>query len=256
LEGRHDRPHSSREAEANGLTGYGPAREDRIKGAAGSAVLVVLIGYGLIVGLGVDFPRSVVERLQVVALQPDSPPPRPDPVCAPTQAEKREEGAASPPNLRSKATEIVAPVAGLGSDTSAGAAPVIGPGTGSGGQGEGLGGGNGGDGDGGGGGTEAELVSNTLRYKNLPRALWDVKAAGMVTYRATLGVNGRLSDCRVTRSSGNAALDAATCALALRHAHFSPARNENGRKVADTALFEQEWRVEQREVAEPDDSSQ
>ena len=226
MEGRHDRPHSPREAQANGMTGYGRAREDRIKGAAGSAVLVVLIGYGLIVGLGVDFPRSVVERLQVVALQPDSPPPRPDPVCAPTQAEKREEGAASPPNLRSKATEIVAPVAGLGSDTSAGAAPVIGPGTGSGGQGDGLGGGNGGDG--GGGGTEAELVSNTLRYKNLPRALCDVKAAGMVTYRATLGVNGRLSDSRVTRSSGNAALHAATCALALRQAHFSPLAMKTG----------------------------
>jgi len=130
--------------------------------------LVVLIGYGLIVGLGVDFPRSVVERLQVVALLPDSPPSRSDPVRAPKQAEKREEGAASPPNLRSKATElvappvliaiprpqpvVVAPVAGLGSDTSAGAAPVIGPGTGSGGQSDGLGSGDGGDGDGGGGG--------------------------------------------------------------------------------------------------------
>jgi len=250
------------------MTGYGPAREDRIKGAAGSAVLVVLIGYGLIVGLGVDFPRSVVERLQVVALLPDSPPPRPDPVRAPKQAEKREEGAASPPNLRSKATEIVAPpvliviprpqpvVAGPGSDTCAGGAPVIGPGTGSGGQGDGLGSGDGGDGDGGGGGTEAELVSNTLRYKDLPRDLWDAKAAGMLTYRATIGVNGRLSDCRVTRNSGNAALDAATCALALRHARFRPARDENGRKVADTAPFEQEWTVEQREVGEPDDSSQ
>jgi len=104
--------------------------------------------------------------------------------------------------------------------------------------------------------TDVELVSNTLRYKNLPRAFWDVNAAGMVTYRATLGVNGRLSDSRVTRSSGNAALHAAMCALALRHAHFSPARNGNGRKVADTALFEQERTVEQREVAEPDDSSQ
>ena len=254
------------------MTGYGPAREDRIKGAAGSAVLVALIGYGLIVGLGVDVSgRIVVERLQVVALLPDSPPPQPDPVRAPKQAEKREEGAASPPNLTSKATEIVAPpvpiviprpqpvvvapLAGLGSDTSAGAAPVIGPGTGSGGQGDGLGSGDGGDGDGGGGGTEAELVSNKLRYKDLPRALWDARAAGMVTYRATIGVTGRLSDCRVTRSSGNAALDAATCALALRDVRFRPARDENGRKVADTALFEQEWTVERREVGEPDDGS-
>jgi len=46
--------------------------------------------------------------------------------------------------------------------------------------------------------TDVELVSNTLRFKNLLRALWDVKDAGMVTNRAMLGrqrastgVNGR-----------------------------------------------------------------
>ena len=245
------------------MTVYG-STQDRIKSAGAAAGLVALIGYGLIAGLGVGVSQRIVEQLTVVALLPDSPPPKPDPVRAPKQAEKRKEGAASPPNIRSKATEVVAPpvpillqqpppvvvspVAGLRSDRSAGAAPVIGPGTGSGGQGNGLGSGDGGDGDGGGGGTDAELVSNKLRYKDLPRALWDAQAAGVVTYRATIGINGRLSECRVTRSSGNAALDAATCALALRHVRFRPARDEKGRKVTDSALFEQEWTVARAEV--------
>ena len=247
------------------MTGYGSTQADRIKSAGAAAALVALIGYGLVVGLGVSAAQRIVEQLTVVAFLPESPPPKPDPVRAPKQAEKRKEGAASPPNIRSKATELVAPpvpilpqqpppvvvspVAGLGSDRSAGAAPVIGPGTGSGGQGNGLGSGDGGDGDGGGGGTEAELVSNKLRYRDLPRALWDAQAAGTVSYRATIGTNGRLSDCRIVRTSGNAALDAATCALALRHVRFRPARDEKGRKVTDSALFEQEWTVARAEGA-------
>ncbi|WP_404367918.1 energy transducer TonB [Sphingomonas sp. MMS24-J45] len=245
------------------MTGYGSTRADRIKSAGAAAVLVALILYGLAIGLGVGAAQRIVEQLTVVALLPESaPPPKPDPVRAPKHAEKRKEGAASPPNITSKATElvappvpvllppppvVVAPIAGLGADSSAGAAPVVGPGTGSGGQGNGLGSGDGGDGDGGGGGTEAELVSNKLRYRDLPRALWDAQAAGLVTYRATIGTNGRLSDCRIVRSSGNAALDAATCSLALQHVRFRPARDAKGRKVTDTALFEQEWTVERRE---------
>ena len=243
--------------------------QDRFRSATGAAILVGLIGYGLIVGLAPHLTRTLTEDLKVVALLPDAPPRRPDPVPVPKQAERRKEAAAAPPNLKSKATEIVAPpvpvviprpqpvvvapVAGPGADRSAGSAPVAGPGTGSGGQGDGRGSGNGGDGDGGGGGTEAELVSNKLRYKDLPRDLWNAHAAGLVIYRATIGVDGRLHDCRITRTSGNAALDAATCALALRYVRFRPARDETGRKVPDTAIFEQEWTVDRGEGGEPDD---
>ena len=242
------------------MTGYAPAsRQDRIIGAGGAAVLVGLIGYGLVMGLGVDFQRRVVEDLKVISVLPDSPPPKPDPVPAPKKAEKRKEAAASPPNLKAKATElvappppivlrqpppvVVAPIAGIGAERSTGSAAIAGPGTGSGGQGNGTGSGDSGDGDGGGGGTDAELISNELRYRDLPRDVYESQAAGMVTYRATIGVNGRLSDCRIVRSSGNRALDASTCALALQHVRFRPARDASGRKVADSALFEQEWTV-------------
>ncbi len=254
--------------EAASMTGYAATRQDRIVGAGGAAALVGLIGYGLILGLGVDFQRRIAQELTVISVLPDPPPPRPEPVQRPKQAQKRKEGAAAPPNLKSKATEIVAPpppivlrqpppvvvapIAGVGAERSSGAAPIAGPGTGAGGQGNGTGSGDSGDGDGG-GGSDAELVSNELRYTDLPHALWGAQAAGMVTYRATIGVNGRLSDCSIVKSSGNRALDAATCELALRHVRFRPARDARGRKVADSALFEQEWTVTRDAERDGDD---
>lgn len=241
---------------------------ERVGGAAGASLLVALIGYVLVAGFGGDLPRRIAEDMKVVALLPDPPPPRPDPVTARRETQRRKRGAASPPNLTARTTEIVAPplvvrpppappvivsrIAGPGSDPSVGAAPVAGPGSGSGGRGNGPGSGDGGEGDGGGGGggggsgIEAELVSNKLYYRDLPRDLWDARASGMVTYRAVIGTNGRLSDCRIVRSSGDPALDAATCTLALRHVRFRPARDAAGRRVADHAVFEQEWTVERR----------
>lgn len=243
---------------------YGADRQDRWKGAGAAALLVAGIGYGLVAGLDLRFPRAVADELTVVALLPEAPPPRPDPIPARRQAEKRNAGAASPPDLTAQATPIVAPVAvirppvpppvvvapvaGVGGDPSQGTAPVAGPGTGSGGVGDGTGSGDGGDGDGGGGGVEidAELVSSRLRYRDLPRELYDAVATGVVTYRVDIGTDGRLTGCRVTRSSGNRALDAATCALALRQTRFRPARDAAGRKVPDRAIFEQTWTAARR----------
>lgn len=243
---------------------YGADRQDRWKGAGAAAVLVAAIGYGLIAGLGVRVTRATADDLNVVAILPDAPPPKADPIPARQPAQRRKQGAASPPNRTAQATPLVAPppvlrppapspvvaatIAGQGSDPSQGAAPVIGPGTGSGGIGDGTGSGDGGNGDGGGGGVEveAELVSNRLRYRDLPRDLYDAMASGVVRYRATIGTDGRLTACRILRSSGDRALDEATCALALRHTRFRPARDASGRKVPDRAIFEQTWTVGRR----------
>jgi protein TonB len=247
--------------------------QDRITGAGSAALLVALIGYGLVTGLGVDFPRRIAEDLKVVALLPDPPPPKPDPVLPPKHAEKRKEAAASAPNLKSKATEVVAPpppivlrqpppipvapVAGLGTDRSAGAALVAGPGTGSGGEGNGLGSGRGGNGDGG-GGTEAEPINTKLHFDDLPRAVQDSLAAagqkyrGVVSYDATIGIDGRLAGCRILRSSGNRALDAATCAAASRTFRFRPARDAAGHKVTDSAEFDMTWTVDHGSEADRD----
>lgn len=244
------------------VTTYRPSTQDRVKSAAGAAVLVVAIGYGLVAGLSVDFRTQVVEDLKAFVVSPPAPPPKRDPVPAPRKAQKRREGAASPPNLTAKATEVVAPppvirlpqpppipvapVAGVGADPSAGAAPIVGPGTGSGGQGNGTGSGNGGDGDGDGGGEiPLELIRGKLRYAELPRALYDARVVGTVGMEFDVGVKGRVTACRVTHSSGNTQLDAATCRMIIDKLRYRPTRNAAGKAITDTVAGDQVWTVEQ-----------
>ena len=56
--------------------------------------------------------------------------------------------------------------------------------------------------------------------------------AGSVGVRFTVLPNGRTGNCRVTRSSGNPALDATTCNLLQQRLRFTPATNDDGRAVA------------------------
>lgn len=243
------------------MSTYRTSRQDRIKSAGGAALLVVAIGYGLANGLSVDMRTRMVEDLKAFVVAPPAPPLKHDPVPAPKKAEKRKQGAASPPNLKAKATPIVAPpvvirpvqpppviaapVAGIGAQRSAGAAPVVGPGTGSGGQGNGTGSGSGGDGDGGGGGeTPLRLIRGELRYRDLPRQLYEAGVSGTVEMDFDVGVQGRVTACRITRSSGNAALDAATCQLIQQKLRYRPTLNAAGRPIPDTVEGEQIWTVQ------------
>jgi protein TonB len=61
-----------------------------------------------------------------------------------------------------------------------------------------------------------------------------------------VGVDGRVSDCRVVRSSGNAELDATTCRLIERRFRYAPARDAQGRAVPDVAGWEEEWWIGKR----------
>lgn len=249
---------------------YGADRQDRWKGAGAAALLVAVIGYGLIVGLDLRPTRLITDDLNIVALLPDAPPKKPDPVPAREPARKRKEGAASPPNLTAQATPVVAPllvipppvpspviaatVAGQGSDPSQGAAPVIGPGTGSGGVGDGTGSGDGGDGDGDGGGeTPLRLVSRKPRYKDLPRDLQDANAHGTVEMHFEVNATGHVTLCRVTRSSGDRDLDAATCALIRAKLRYRPTLDANGRPRADYVDGEQVWTAVRRPEDDPPD---
>jgi TonB family protein len=68
-------------------------------------------------------------------------------------------------------------------------------------------------------------------------------AEGVVTVRLNVGPLGRPLACAVASSSGNAALDAGTCALAVRRFHYRPAESHYG--VWLTVPHEEriEWRL-------------
>lgn len=57
---------------------------------------------------------------------------------------------------------------------------------------------------------------------------------GTTGFRVTVNAEGRVSDCSITRSSGHADLDDATCRNITRRARFRPATDGNGQPTTDT----------------------
>ncbi|MBX3561358.1 MAG: energy transducer TonB [Sphingomonas sp.] len=261
------------------LASGGPVpRDRRVRFGAGAAALGVhaLLGLALVWGLAAPPLTPVADRaLDIFDI---APPPPSEPLSVdlpPSKAEAahdarsgapEQEGAAAPPNLRSEATQIVAPapviplpvpppvtvapVAGMGSAPDQGAAPVRGPGFGAGGAGEGRGAGRGGDGRGGGGeggrgglgrGTPPRHLSGRLSDRDYPRAAGEAGVGGTVSVRFTVGVEGRVTDCWITRSSGSRLLDVTTCRLIERRYRFAPSRDEAGRPVPADVIEDHEW---------------
>ena len=59
-------------------------------------------------------------------------------------------------------------------------------------------------------------------------------AGGTAQAELTIGPDGRVTGCSLTRSTGNGALDSATCNILRRRAKFIPARDSNGNPTSDT----------------------
>ncbi|WP_336894806.1 TonB family protein [Novosphingobium sp.] len=55
---------------------------------------------------------------------------------------------------------------------------------------------------------------------------------GRVVLSFSITAHGRLTECRVTKSSGSAWLDGVPCLLLERRARFLPARDRNGNAIA------------------------
>lgn len=221
-------------------------------------LLTALLGYLLLLGLAPDVLRKAAGRTMMVSLLPVPPPPPPPPPerHEPKPHHARQQGAASPPNLRSKATPVVAPtpvvplpqpppvitapIAGVGAQASAGAAEIPGPGTGSGGQGTGTGSGGSGDGDGD-GGTDLRRLSGDLKTGDVPCFKNGDCSGGTVHLRFVVGTTGRVTSCVVTRSSGSAELDGQTCAAIIRRLRYKPATDAAGRPIPTEVTGVQRW---------------
>ena len=62
------------------------------------------------------------------------------------------------------------------------------------------------------------------------RAIWiNREYTGIARFELSVGTNGRVSHCRITSSTGHAALDEATCKLVKRRARFDPAKDSSGK---------------------------
>lgn len=242
---------------------YGePDPRARAQGLALAVLVQLAVGWVLVTGLASSFLRHPEESLATFTVSPLPAPPPPVPVEPPREQVKAPEGAAAPPNIRSRATEvaapepivivplppppiIVAPKPADAADPSSGAADRAGPGTGAGGVGDGFGAGRGGRGRGSGLDPQPPRhVRGELRDRDYPAAAVDAGAGGAVEVRYLVWTDGRVRDCRIETSSGNRVLDETTCRLIRERFRFRPAMDEGGRPEPAWLIERHEWVLE------------
>ena len=66
---------------------------------------------------------------------------------------------------------------------------------------------------------------------------------GIAGFTVQIDSRGRVNDCTITRSTGHAALDTATCRLVERRARFEPARDSTGNIVPGTYSNSVAWEI-------------
>lgn len=231
---------------------------ERLKGMVGAGLVQGAILYLLLAGLVVKLSSAPASQSPLLALTAPPPPPEVKIETQPKPSHKTE-GAAAPPNLKSKATEVTAPPVPPppvpppplpaapkpfdGFQSSQGAAPVSGPGTGAGGVGNGTGSGDGGNGDGDGYGRETppRFRSGRLKSSDIPESAWEAGVEGRVGLRYFVNEDGRVSGCQVTRSSGYPILDNTTCRLIEQRYRYKPSLDEDGNPVRSIIVENHTW---------------
>ncbi len=237
---------------------------NRIRGGAITLLVEGLIGYALILGFSADVSARIDEGLKVFNLAAKPPPPalvkpRPQPVHS-----KKAQGEASQRNIKSKATDIVAPELPpviptpltaapkpfIGNEASTGATQQRGPGTGAGGFGNGTG--SGGSGNGEGGDTPPRWKTGKVKAADF-HSVVQVPGTYTVSVVYTVQTNGRATGCFASRSSGNVGYDQMVCRLIEERFRFKPARDPDGRPFATREGEDHTLTFESEDLATPGD---
>ena len=66
---------------------------------------------------------------------------------------------------------------------------------------------------------------------------------GVTGFRVSVGADGRVTDCSVTRSSGSPELDDTTCKLITRRARFTPAMDGDGKPTTGSYSSSVRWQI-------------
>jgi len=233
-------------ATPDGFGAIGP--RERIPALVAAAIIQAALAVALLSGftVQVDRARDVVEQLIDVQLPPPPEPPQPKPKAIHSKAAPRP--AAPPPRAAKpggspgpahRAQAIIARVA-----IPAAPAPPAGGGAGIGlSRGTGAGGGPGGQGSGdeGEGGTDLVQIAGAILPSDYPGELRERGIGGRVGFLFTVGANGRVTHCSVTRPSGVAELDALTCRLIQQRFVYRPSTDASGRPIADEVEGVHDW---------------
>jgi protein TonB len=228
-----------------------PPPGDRAISLAFAALVQAALGLALLSGFRIELAgsRDAVERLIEIGLPPPPPivqaqPARHEPKHAVQHAAAAPKGMSAPPGgspgpVPAHSSPSVRPVVAVqpsapSSGGGAGSGPAVGSGSGGGAGEQGYGVGED-------GGTDLVQIAGEILPRDYPRHLGDAGIGGTVSGVFTVEVNGRVSNCRVTRSSGVPELDTLTCRLMEKRFRFRPATDRLGRPVRDQVEWDHEW---------------
>ena len=230
------------------MAGYRQSNPDRAKAALAALIVHAAIGAAFLTGLVVNVSERPSEVLDTFDVTLPPPPPVVEQQESAAKGNPGEAGKKAEPTpivapkpkieLPAKPPVAAAPVAGKGAAPSAGAA-MAGTGTGAGGTGTGLGGG--GTGGSGSGFTPAQRISKIPDREYRRFVATSGMRRGRVAITVKVNTDGRPSDCRVTRSSGSPFADSLMCQLTLQFVRFRPARDPQGRLVAQDITWVPDW---------------
>jgi protein TonB len=235
-----------------------PARSRRLVALALSAAIHIAALAALLLWHLSPEPSDRGAPITVVDLPDDPVPekPKPPPPTPKARDEKAVSGAPAPAGPKAEAAPLamaipvvvptlpaaILPATGVAA--SAGAA-TSGSGTGAGGAGDGTGGGGDGSGTGTGGrareGTDPVIVRGSFRQSDYPKELRATGPKGVTWADVVVGVNGRVTSCRITKPSGIPLFDAKTCQILFERFRYRPARDAHGRPVAAPDSFSVDW---------------
>ena len=224
-----------------------------------TAIIVVLLHIVAIAGLvrafAPDLPGQVIERaLSTITVIVTTPTPTPSATPSPEPSPEPDEGAAAEEGKKAKPRPVTAPdvkipvkpspaprASSTGSADRSGAKDA-GDGTGAGGEGSGTGSGHYGSGQGGVVARKLEKIAGDISSsKDYPKKTRDLRIGHSVTIVLTVGTDGRVSDCRVTKPSPDPRADAITCELATSRFRFRPAADGAGNPIVGKYAWRQRW---------------
>ncbi len=97
-------------------------------------------------------------------------------------------------------------------------------------------------------GNEASWVTTD----DYPSSALREEAQGTTATRLTVGADGRVTNCEVTGSSGNSALDQAACRNLQRRARFEPALDRDGNPTTGVYMKRVRWQLPKTPTPVPD----
>ena len=194
------------------------------------ALLHVFLGYAFITGLALKAVKAIVAPLETVNVKDEAPPPEEPPPPPPKDIEippfvpppvvSVAQEATPTITVQQAVRQVTPPVFTPPAPPAAPPAPKLAAPTPATPKGRG----------------------NNISEDDYPDASRRAEEQGVTRVTYTIGVDGRVTNCTVTASSGSPRLDDATCKIIERRFRFNPATRD-GQPVAETKVQPVRWQL-------------